>query len=186
MRKRSLPSPRERPWVWLIFGLAVWMLTASLFHWGIPKPEWLIWNRTSSMPRGFYLLEHRTPVRGDIVLFQPTELEKRYSLARNYVPRPDARLIKRMAAVAGDTYEVTSGKNGRLLVNGEDLGPVMLRDSQNRPLPQLERDVTYTVPEGEFLPVADNERSFDGRYTGTVPIENIVGVLHPIPFLTLW
>ena len=41
MRKRSLPSPRERPWVWLIFGLAVWMLTASLFHWGIPKPEWL-------------------------------------------------------------------------------------------------------------------------------------------------
>jgi len=186
MRKRSLPSPRERPWTWMIFGLAVWMLTASLFHWTIPKPEWLIWNQTSSMPRGLYLLERREPVRGDIILFYPTELEKRYSIARNYIPRPDARLIKRMAAAAGDTYEISSNQEGRLLVNGVDLGPVMMRDSMDRPLPQLDRDVIYTVPEGEFLPVADHDRSFDGRYTGTVPLENIVGVLHPIPFLTSW
>lgn len=186
MRKKSLPSLQKQLRVWMIFGLAVWMLTASLFHWEIPKPDWLIWNRTSSMPRGFYILECRQPEKGDIVLFRPTEWEKRFSVARNYIPRPDARLIKRMAAVAGDTYGITSEGGGRLLVNGEDLGPVLLRDNMDRPLPQLSWDVTFVVPEGKFLPIADHERSFDGRYTGTVPLENIIGVLHPIPLLTSW
>ena len=43
MRKKSLPSLQKQLRVWMIFGLAVWMLTASLFHWEIPKPDWLIW-----------------------------------------------------------------------------------------------------------------------------------------------
>ena len=34
MRKKSLPSLQKQLRVWMIFGLAVWMLTASLFHLG--------------------------------------------------------------------------------------------------------------------------------------------------------
>ena len=57
-------------------------------------------------------------------------------------------------------------------------------DSKGEPMPQLARDVTYTVPEGEFLPVGDSTRSFDGRYTGTVPLSAIRSRV--IPLLAFW
>ena len=51
-----------------------------------------------------------------------------------------------------------------------------------RPLPQ--QNGTFTVPEGAFLPVGMNTRSFDGRYTGTVPTSHIIAIV--VPLLTWW
>ena len=41
---------------------------------------------------------------------------------------------------------------------------------------------SFVVPKREFLPIGTNPKSFDDRYTGTVPLKNITASV--IPLLT--
>lgn len=180
--RRRFPRPREQPWLWCILLFAVVVLAAQVAGVEIRKPDMLVWNSTASLPRGLYLAIPKEPAAGDIVVFEPTELERRYAVARGYLPRPNANFLKRVGAMPGDIYRVA--KDGTFTINGAYIGQAEERDSKDRPLPQLVREVDYVVPSGEFLPITNVTRSFDGRYTGTVPLKNIKSVV--IPLLTAW
>lgn len=180
--RRRFPRPREQPWLWFMLTIAIVMVGAQVLGFDIKKPDMLVWNSTESLPRGLYLKIPKKPETGDVVVFKPTEMERRYAVARGYLPRPNALFLKRVGAMPGDTYRVAH--DGVFTINGEYVGQVQERDSKDRPLPQLVRDFDFVVPQGEFLPITTVARSFDGRYTGTVPIKNIESVV--IPILTVW
>ncbi len=101
----------------------------------------------------------RSPQRGDIVVFAPTEaLEK-----QNF---HDA-FIKRVIGLPGERVEV---KGGRVYVNGKPLSEKYIEEQ-----PQY----TYgpvTVPANSYLVLGDNRNnSYDSHYWGFVPREKIMG-----------
>jgi signal peptidase I len=94
--------------------------------------------------------------RGDIVVFKPT-------------PQSGQKddLVKRVIGMPGDTVEVKAAK---LYINGEP---------QNEPYLK-ERMITdyksFTVPPDSYFMMGDNRNnSFDSRYWGAVPKENLIG-----------
>ena len=52
------------------------------------------------------------------------------------------------------------------------------KDNQGRKMPVKEG--VFIVGEKEFLPIGEDEHSFDGRYTGTVPLANIKSRVIPL------
>lgn len=102
---------------------------------------------------------YTTPVRGDVVRVE--------DIGRS--GKVDARVIKRVVAVAGDTVEIDSG---RALVNGESID-----DAEERIL--SEGDVSLAevvVPDRHVYVLGDNRPvSLDSRFFGPVPLEAVTG-----------
>lgn len=143
-------------------------------------------NSTSSLPIGVWKVDTLTkPVqRGQVVNVRPAERPifqmalSRHYLAWGLCPGGYASLLKPVAAIPGDQVEVSSegiAVNGFLLPNSK--GAIV--DSVGRPLQPFESG-TYTVPARTVWLVSRNARSFDSRYFGPMPIENILGTAKPI------
>lgn len=101
----------------------------------------------------------RSPQRGDIVVFSPTEtLEK-----QNF---HDA-FIKRVIGIPGDKVEV---KGGRVYVNDQPLREKYIEEE-----PQY-RFGPVNVPSNSYLVLGDNRNnSYDSHYWGFVPRDRIIG-----------
>lgn len=112
------------------------------------------------------LIRRDRPQRGDVVVFKS--------------PADGTRLIKRVAAVAGDTVEL---RQGRLAINGRPLSSEGTPDvevfGQRRIRLGLELgggpDIAPTVlPTGTLLVLGDHRgNSADGRYFGLVDADSV-------------
>jgi len=158
------------------------MLTTAAFGWQFPEQNIVFFNQTASVPVGFYVrVPDRPLARGDYVVYEMTEVTRRYAVARGYVTKPTEPFLKRVGAIAGDSYSIDA-ETRRFFIDGSYIGDVFERDRMERPLPQQEG--AFIVSEGEFLPIGESTRSFDGRYTGTVPTSHIIAIV--VPLLTWW
>lgn len=129
------------------------------------------------MPTGLYIrIPFETLADGDYVVFEPNEPAARFSVARGWM-KPGGLFLKEIGALPGETYFINP-ETLQFYANEKYIGQVSLRDHEDRPLPSIRGN--YMVPEGEFLPVGRNSSSFDGRYTGTVPLGNIRAKVAPI------
>jgi signal peptidase I len=101
------------------------------------------------------------PQRGDIILFWPTE-----RLKQKYPEIKDA-FIKRVIGLPGDKVEI---KNRMVYINDQPLREEYLAEQPNEDWgPEVVPAVSYFV-------LGDNRNnSFDSRYWGFVPRENIIG-----------
>jgi conjugative transfer signal peptidase TraF len=133
----------------------------------------LIVNTSPSMPRGIYwMARNARPVqRGDVVMFAPPNAVRDIVYGRGWLLY-GMPLLKTVGGIAGDVYCV---RERRFLIDNRDVGPTFLLDAQGDPLPQMTG--CRRVRAGEFLPVSTFiERSFDARYFGAVPSDNVLGV----------
>lgn len=136
-------------------------------------------NFSSSLPRGIYFRVPQGKIHvGDYVIYLPPEdvvdvMRRCGWLSEGVLPH---LFLKNVAALAGDRYTVSAHS---FFVNGQYIGEAIPEDSEGHSLPLASG--THIVPENEFLPVAAySSRSFDGRYTGTVPLDCIVAKVIPI------
>jgi len=113
---------------------------------------------------------------GDYVVFEPTEAITSVAYERGWLS-PGVRFLKQVGAVAGEQYEIEPDSL-QFKANGRYIGQAYTEDREGRPMPGLRG--RFVVPEGEFLPIGSNPRSFDGRYTGTVPLRNITARVIPL------
>lgn len=101
---------------------------------------------------------------GDIVIMQKLfpEIKKGDVIVVNIMIEGNSKmLVKRVLGVPGDKIEST---NGYLLINGHHESPDYWEEE------------SYTLDEGQFFLVGDNEmHSCDSRFFGPVSEENIVG-----------
>ena len=123
---------------------------------------------------GVEVVERAQPHRGDVVVFDS--------------PADGTRLIKRVAAVAGDTVTL---RDGLLRINGQVLSAEPAPDSRRPAVverfgshearlnldagggPMLE---ALVIPEGSVLALGDHRgSSFDSRYFGLVDADTIYG-----------
>jgi signal peptidase I len=123
---------------------------------------------------GIELVSRAQPQRGDVVVFDS--------------PADGTRLIKRVAAVAGDTVDL---RDGLLSVNARALSAAPLRDSRQGPvIEQFGRHEAYlnldagggplieklVIPPGYVLALGDHRgSSIDSRYFGLVDAATIYG-----------
>ena len=142
-------------------------------------PKVLILNVSKSMPRGLYLrvLSENFKV-GDVVVYEPTDdvvafMRERGWLKEDHEPIP---FLKYIGALPGDTY---STQNHIFSINGAYIGEILDRDGKGQALPKLSQSL-HKVSLHTFLPLSNDPRGFDGRYTGCVPMDRIMAKAIPI------
>jgi len=146
-------------------GLA---LAATIF---VPPRPWLVWNASASVPRGLYAIgAPARAIRGAMVVARLPRRVREFAAARHYLPS-DALLVKRVAAVAGDTV-CASGT--AILINGRKVAMRRARDRAGRVLPWWNGCVRLG-PGQYFLLIAASPLSFDGRYFGATTRADLVG-----------
>lgn len=134
-----------------------------------PRP-WLVWNVSQSAPVGLYAIGGRGGVgAGDMVLARVPEGWRRLAAGRRYIPQ-NVPLIKRVAAVSGDTV---CARGSHILVNGHRIAERRRLDGFGRPMPWWTGCVMLR-PGSSFL-LMENPASFDGRYFGPTGKADIIG-----------
>lgn len=128
-------------------------------------------NATASLPRGLYLLCQGMPERGEYAAFCLSGEFAELARERGYLqagscPSGLRPLLKRVAALPGDNVDTSALT-------------LLAADSHGRPLPSILH--SGPVPSGMALLLADHPGSFDGRYFGLVPLDQLQRVR---PFLT--
>lgn len=150
-----------------ILGVGVSFVLVSAV---LPPTPRLVWNVTPSAPVGLYLVApHADIVTGDMVIARVPRRYRRLAAMRRYVPR-DVPLVKRVAAVAGDTV---CARDRRISING---GPAARRrtfDGRGRAMP-LWSGCRRLRASQLFLLNAD-PASFDGRYFGVSEGSDLIG-----------
>jgi len=127
-----------------------------------------VYNDTSSMPRGLYLLRTRPPARGDIVLLPIPPDARGLIRERQYLPTYANALLKHLVALPGDHV---CFRSGAFEVNGRTLAPIASADSQGRPLHPS--SFCGPLPPGFAAVGSPYPNSFDSRYFGPVPLATL-------------
>ena len=164
--------------------------TAEVCHWSF--------NLTTCMPIGFY---QRGPVPktlnvGDTVFFcppvkGPAMHQAMSGLWLEYAPHGKwacqghlMPFMKEVVALPGQKVTIT--KRG-VLANGKRLpnSRVVTRIEDGKLKVIHLPDGTYIVPKGTFWDYAPGNFAYTSAYYGPVPIKNILGVMRPVPYLTI-
>jgi conjugative transfer signal peptidase TraF len=141
-------------------------------------------NWTGSMPLGLWRADaaDQTIRRGDVVLVcLPQEVSK-LARERGYIGSGDcdgtAVLLKRVGAVSGDEVEVSPDGlsiNGALIPNTSPVSS----DPSGRAMPELHLGRQQVRP-GTIWIVGRDRLSFDSRYFGPVPVDNVLALASPV------
>lgn len=157
----------------MVFWLAVRITDAAGFR----------INHTPSLPVGIWRIEllHGEPRRGQIVSVCPPDTNvMRAARDRGYVswgrcPGGYEPMLKPVVATPGDAVTVTAQGvtvNGVPVANSVRLA----LDSRSHRLPALPEGAYHVEPGQVWLLSSHHPRSFDSRYFGPVPVENILGL----------
>lgn len=137
-------------------------------------------NVTASLPRGIYLkIPRYTLKEGDFVVYEPEDDILAVATSRGWLDDGHTTLLKKIGAMPGDTYRLTDDRS--FYIGGRYIGKAYEEDREGRPMPSIGYGEDK-VPEGCFLPVGKSTRSFDGRYSGPVPMGQIK--FKCVPFIT--
>lgn len=185
----------------LILALVLFSIRSSFADWndvpsGSMQPTILVGDRIFINKLAYdlkvpfttwHLAQWANPQRGDIVVF--------------FSPRDGTRLVKRVVGLPGDTVEL---RNEQLIINGKPIDYASLSAEISAQLPEAEREHSLfateklsthphavmaipgiparrtfgpvQVPEGHYFMMGDNrDNSFDSRYFGMVPRNQVVG-----------
>lgn len=147
-----------------ICGASAWQMIAP------PKPK-LIYNESQSAPKGWYAIDENGFIKRDVLVaaFAPDEA-RILAHERGYLPA-NIPLIKTVWAAEGD--KICSENDVVSTSNRPDLR-VLHEDSLGRAMPSWQGCIT--LAKGEvFLVSTDVQTSFDSRYFGPAPLDNILG-----------
>lgn len=137
----------------------------------------IFYNASPSIPRGVYI---RIPMlwikNGDYVVYHPNKEATDIAFERSWIKSKHITFIKRVRGIQGDIYSIDI--NTGFYINGKYYGQISVCDGTGKAMP-IHSGVHY-VSQNEFLPVGESSMSFDGRYTGTVPLENIKAKVIPL------
>jgi conjugative transfer signal peptidase TraF len=160
---------RERA---LLVAAAVVAVLAGVGSFAAPG-RFVLYNRTPSVPVGWYFRLFKTPERGDYVALPLPAAAWDYARARGETPSR-VRIMKVIAAMAGDSV---CASQDRLTVDGRDLGEIHVTDAEGRLLPRWSQ--CRTLGPGEVFLVSAVPDSFDSRYFGPVLVADLEGVYAP-------
>lgn len=168
--KRHLWSGRGRLAAVATLALAL-VLLAARKHAPI-----LVFNASASAPIGYYYLRTSALIsRHDVVLVRTPESVRALAAERGYIPR-SVPLVKRAAALPGDTVCVFGPI---VTIDGRWVADRLSADRAGRPLPAW-TGCRKLAPGELFLLMEEVPDSFDSRYFGPVSETAVIGRLYPL------
>jgi signal peptidase I len=134
------------------------------FAYGLRLPDSFFGMSIPGIPWGHYLFDTGPIHRGDVIVFV-------------FPPDPTKDFIKRVIAVGGDTVAV---KNAVVYLNGQPMldphAHYSLPADERTPMSVRDNFGPEKVPPGKIFVMGDNrDRSYDSRFWGFVPIDNVEG-----------
>lgn len=130
----------------------------------------LIWNASSSVRRGLYLVLPAVNLdRGDMVAANAPLSARRFAAERHYLPS-NVPLIKHVSALPG---ELLCATGQAVMVDGRRVAARRLRDPKGRLLPAFSG--CHQLARTQYLLLGDSRLSFDGRYFGASEKRDIIG-----------
>ncbi len=141
-------------------------------------------NLSPSIPIGLYRRVHEPILRGALVeaclpKSIATLARKRGYLRGGSCPDGTEPVAKTVAALPGDTVELT---DQALIVNGLELPrtATLSTDREGRELQRFARGVHAVGANEVWLLGTSDPRSWDSRYYGPIPLENIRSAVRPL------
>jgi len=173
-------SKKVKIFMFLIFTII--LLFATFIY--TMKNGRIIFNTTSSFPIGFYKISKSSQYKkGDLVSFcaVPSKIidriiEQGYTQKNSSCPNQTPQLLKKILGLEGDRVEI--GKS--VFINNQAIknSKIFTKDRRGN---LLIIQASQTINRDKFWVMSDyNERSFDSRYFGQVPLKNIIGRATPI------
>lgn len=155
-------------------GTVAALCVASLVEIAAPPIPRLLYNISESAPVGWYAVTPTRRIERGVMVaaFAPAEARK-LAHERGYLPY-HIPLIKTVWAIAGE--EVCS-ENGVIRTPNRPYIVAHQQDRSGRKLPSWHGCVILENNE-VFLISTDVQTSFDSRYFGAVPVENVLGATH--------
>lgn len=156
-------------WKYSLVGLGIGLLCAHICF---------VVNTSASFPPGLYLKTHQAPQKGDLVLFCPPdtpifrEALQRKFLSAGLCPAGSGAMIKRIAAVQGDSVHISTSS---VSVNTVELP----YSRQHTVMEHAMGAFTNTLQAKEVLLMSPHPQSFDGRYFGPLLETQISTPLKP-------
>ena len=151
----------------LIFGAFAQTVRSDIpMHYGISiDPQY-----ESCLPWSNFLVHYEPPKTlhvGELVLFHYHK--------EDVITKGDKRIlvVKYVAALPGDTIRIQ--KDGSVWIDGKYWGKRWLIPWAQMKHLKILKPGTYTVQKGHVLMMGTTSGSYDGRYWGTVPDQNILG-----------
>ncbi|MCP3876123.1 MAG: conjugative transfer signal peptidase TraF [Desulfobacteraceae bacterium] len=154
-------------------------ITACLFY----KAGYRI-NVTSSLPIGIWKIDKSFSKieKGDYVWFTPTKEIADFGIKRNYLEENknclnnSNPLLKIVYGLPGDSY---SFYKDAIKINNEPIENAKRRklDSKGRPMPIISNGI---IKEDHLFVMTMHTHSYDSRYYGTIPVQNIEGTAQPV------
>lgn len=162
---------RLAPALLLAAGAAALLATIAL-----PVAPRLLWNASASAPVGLYAVSSGSPLRlGDMVVAWAPTAAREMAARRHYLPRT-VPLLKRVAAVPGDTI---CANDLTVTINGRPSAIRRASDGSGRALPAWRG--CMRLADGQYLLLmTKSPDSFDGRYFGATKTAEIVGKATPL------
>lgn len=182
----SAPSERKSSVVDRAGAILLTAGIAVVAFWVLAYAFGVRYNRTPSLPGGFYSSVEVTPedvARGQIVLICPPEETALYAVKRGYIKQGSCAsggspLGKVVIAMEGDTVVVDAEG---VAVNGRDVpfSQPLFEDSVGRKISPVLG--TIVVPEAHVYIMSNyHGRSFDSRYFGPLPTAAVTRTLEPL------
>lgn len=168
-------SFKEWRWEWKSFTLLVvlFLLVQLLKACGFG----LIYQTSSSMPRGWYLA---IPLigkihKGEAVLFTPPLQAETFMRVHHWI-LPHAWMMKHILAEPGDAVCI---KQNSIWINHKKVGPVFQATPSGVKLPQAQ--LCGVLASEHYLPLSTLiPNSFDGRYFGAISRNQIISKVIPL------
>ena len=160
-------------------GLAVYWLSGNKVDLPkLPQDKALFYlNSTASLPQGLYMrIPTWTYREGDYVAYTPTAEAAEVAINRGWL-QENGLLLKKIGALPGDEYAV-SPHSMAFSIQRKYIGQAANVDRQDNPMPVCYG--RHIIPSRHFLPIGTSPRSFDGRYTGAVPMDHIQAKVIPL------
>lgn len=157
----------------VLFGAGIACLGLTIVLPPLPR---LVWNASASAPIGLYAVSPGAALkRGDMAIAWPPAEARQLAARRRYLPLR-VPLVKRVAAIAGDTI---CGVGKVVTVNGKPLARRRAADAAGRSLPAWQ-GCARLGPGRVLLLMTETPDSFDGRYFGPSLAQDVIGKATPL------
>ncbi len=136
----------------------------------------LVYNPTTSAPKGWYVLKREREFRvGDYVLAHLPNDAARLADDRHYLPS-SVPILKRIGALG---HQLVCLCDDKVLIDGHVVARALARDAMGRSL-TVWAHCRILASDELFLLSLTNPASYDSRYFGPIPQFNVIGKANPL------
>ncbi len=134
----------------------------------------VIWNASESVPIGWYFVEKRRPLIGEIAVIKPTDWVEIYASSRGYLPQ-DVWLLK---PVSASHPSIACRFGSHIFIDGKHVAKAKITDKMHRVLPVWRGCIVLSTT--QYFVLGRHRDSFDSRYFGPIEKRQVVATAFPL------